>query len=324
MKSFTLIETLVTITIMVLIIGAVYGLVVVLYRTHSFALQQSTAVDEARRGIETMVREIREAILGEDGSYLIEKAGDKEFVFYGDIDKDGDVEKVRYFLGAVGSGSQDQESVTFSDGGSCSVVFSDFLQGELISAQVRVSVEGDFGWSIEYAEVYADGDYLGRICQYGCSDCNGAWQGDLVFNVTDQAGDNYVEFLIDATSSVNDICDWQEPDHAMKVRFELSFEQNIPELAHQFKKGVTNPTAFPIEYPEGQEEVIILSSYVRNTPPIFKYFDSEGNEITEEPIRIIEATLMRVYLIINVNPDQAPNDFELESYVQLRNLKEGY
>lgn len=324
MRSFTLIETLVTITIMVLIIGAVYGLVVVLYRTHAFSLQQATAVDEARRGIETMVRETREASSGEDGSYLIEKAGDKEFVFYGDIDKDGEIERVRYFLGAVGSGSQIEESVTFSDGGSCNVVISDFLQGELASAQVKISVEGDFGWSIEYAEIYADGDYLGRICQSGCSDCNGDWQGDLVFDITEQAEDNYIEFLIDSTSSVNDICDWQEPNHAMKVKFELSYEENNPELAHQFKKGITNPTAFPIEYPEDQEEVIILSSYVRNTPPIFKYFDSEGNELIEEPIRIIEATLMRVYLIVNVVPGQAPNDFELESYVQIRNLKEEY
>jgi len=324
MKSFTLIETLVTILIFSLIIGVIFGSVTRIYKTHTYAWQQSTAIDEAQRGIRTMIREIREAMPGDDGSYPIEKTGDKEFVFYSDIDKDGDVERVRYFLATVGSGEQVQECVTFSDGGSCNVIFSDFLQGTLISAQVKVSVEGDFGRTQEYADVSVDGEYLERVCRDSCSDCAGVWEGDVVFDVTGQAADNIIQFTADATSQVDNFCDWQEPNHAMKVRFEFSWEEENLGLETEFKKGVINPIFSPVGYPLDQEEISILSSYVRNAPPIFEYFDAEGNQIMDYPARLVDTKLMKVFLVINVDPSRAPQDFELESYVQLRNLKEEY
>jgi len=321
MKSFTLIETLVAIVILTLAFGAVFGFIVMLYRTQSFSLNQAMAVDEAQRGVKTMIREIREARPGDDGSYSIEKADDKEFIFYSDIDKDDEVERVRYFLGTVSSGSQTQQCVAFSDGGSCSVLFPDFLQGDLISAQVVVSVEGDLGMNQEYVEVYADSQYLGRICQTGCSDCIGVWQGVTTFDVTNLAFDGSVEFIADATSSVDNVCDWEEPNHSVKARFRLLWEEEISGQEHQLKKGIINPTAEPVEYPQDQEEISIISSYVRNNPPIFSYFDAQGNEIMEYPARLIDAKLMKIYLVVNINPARPPDDFELESYVQLRNLK---
>jgi len=324
MKSFTLIETLVTIFIFGLIIGVVFASMTRIYKINTYAWQQSTAIDEASRGIRTMVKEIREAMPGDDGSYPIEKGGDKEFIFYSDIDKDGEVERVRYFLATVGSGEQVQECVTFVDGGSCDVIFSNFLQGTITSAQVKVSVEGDFGRRQEYAEIYADGEYLERVCRNSCSDCAGAWEGDVIFDVTEQAADNIIQLTADSTSQVNDFCDWQEPNHAMKVKFELSWEEEASGLETEFKKGVINPISYPISYPLDQEEISILSSYVCNTPPIFEYFDADGNKIIDYPARLADTKLMKVFLIINVDPSRAPQDFELESYVQLRNLKEEY
>lgn len=321
-KGFTLIETIVTIAIFALIWGAVSAFIVMTYRTHVYTWQQSIAIDEARKGIETMVKEIREAKLGDDGSYPIVLAQDKEFIFYSDIDKDGETERVRYFLGTASSGNQTQECVTYLDGGSCSVSFSNFLSGVLISATVKVSVEGDFGWSQEYAEIYADGISLDRVCRTGCSDCAAAWQGDKTFDVTDQASDNFIQFMADATSQVNDFCDWQEPNHAMKAKFEFSWVEDISEGDTDFKKGVIHPTAPTVEYPLDQEEIYVLSSYIRNTPPIFRYFDENGNELTDLPARLKDTKVMEVYLVVNVNPNRTPDDFELKSAVQLRNLKE--
>ena len=60
-KSFTLVETLIAIFIFFVIMVGLSSSVVWLYRTHSYTWQQALAVDEARRGIETMVKEIREA-----------------------------------------------------------------------------------------------------------------------------------------------------------------------------------------------------------------------------------------------------------------------
>lgn len=315
MKSFTLIETLVTIAIFFLLFGAVSAFVVMAYRTQTYTWQQSIAIEEARRGIETMVKEIREAREGQDGSYPIELAADKEFIFYADIDKDGQVERVRYFLGTAGSGSQTQECVTFADGGTCSVTFSNFLSGRLTSAEVKVSVDGDFGWSREYAEIYGDGQYLGRICKTGCSDCPGTWQGTQTFDVKNQASDNSIQFLADASSYV----DWCSP--RMKAKFDLSWTEELPGEAHQFKKGVIKPIGDPPRYPLDQEKVTVLSSYVRNVPPIFRYFDQNGQELTDLPARLKDTKMMEVYLVINVDPNRPPQDFELKSVVQLRNLK---
>lgn len=315
-KSFTMVETLVAIFVFALAIGVIFGFITMAYRTHGYTWQQSVAIDEARRGIETMVKEIREAKQGDDGSYPIEYAGDKEFIFYSDIDKDGGTERVRYFLGGVKSGSQTQECVTFVSGGTCNVNFSNFFEGTLQSAQVKVSVEGDFGASNEYAEIYADGVKLGNICQTGCTDCAGAWQGTAIFDVTDKASDNSIQFLADATSKVGPQC-----PHSMKARFEFSFTEDLSGLAHEFKKGVINPIGSPPSYPLDQEEIFTLTSYVRNTPPIFEYFDQNGNKIEPLPARLIDTKLMKVFLVVNVDPNRPPQNFELESFVQLRNLK---
>ena len=132
MRGFTLIETLMVIVVFGLVWGAISAFIWMIYKTYGFTWQQAVAIDEARKGIETMVKEIREARFGDDGSYPIEKAADKEFIFYSDIDQDGDTERVRYYLGTASSGKLTQECETYTDGGSCSVTFSNFLSASLI------------------------------------------------------------------------------------------------------------------------------------------------------------------------------------------------
>jgi len=321
MRSFTLVETLVAIFIFLIAMGGVSGLIVAAYRTYGYTWEQSIAIEEARRGVEIMVKEIREARPGEDGSYPIEIAGDKEIIFHSDIDGDGLTERVRYFLGTINTGTQTKECVTFSRGGSCNVTFSNFLQGNLKSAQVRVVVEGDLGASNEYAEIYADGIKISDVCLSGCSDCAGSWQGTTVLDVTSQANDNSIQFLADANSRVDPNCNWQEPNHSMKAQFEFSWTEEIIGAGNEFKKGVIKPIGDPFEYPVDQEVISALSPYVRNSPPIFEYFDANGNKILDYPARLMDTKLMRVFLIVDVNPNHAPPPFELESSVQLRNLK---
>jgi len=322
MKCFTLIETLVTIFVFILAMGAVTAFIVFGYKTHGFTKEQAIAIEEAQKGVEKMVKEIREAREGEDGSFPIEKADDKEFIFYSDIDDDGQTERVRYFLGNTQSGQQTQECVSFLNGGSCTINFSEFLEGDLVSAQLEVSVEGDFGWSLEYAEIYVDGEYLGRICQTGCSDCAGAWEGTATFDITSYAQDNSLSILVDASSQVGAFCDWEDPNHSMKVKTKLTWTEQLSTGQNDLKKGVIDPEGTPAEYPLDQEKITILSSFVRNSPPIFEYFDKDGNKIESLPARLVDTKLMKVFLIIDVNPNQSPPPFELESFVQIRNLKE--
>jgi len=322
LTGFTLVETIVAIFVFTLILGALFGFITMAYRTYGYTWERSLAINEARRGIEIMVKEIREAKSGDNGSFAIEKADDKQFIFYSDIDNDGKTERVRYFLGSINSGSQTQECVSFVRGGTCNVTFSNFLQGTIVSAQLRVSIEGDLGAGNEYAEIFADGIKLANLCQTGCSDCAGTWQGINVFDVTSQTGDDFVQFLADATNQVDPNCNWQDSNHSIKVRFELSWTEEIIGAGYELKKGIIKPTAPPVQYPLEQETFSLLSSYVRNAPPIFEYFDSQGNRITESPARLVDTKLMQIFLIVNIDPNRPPQDFELKSSVQLRNLKE--
>ena len=327
-KGFTLIETLIAIFIFSLIFGGLAMSISHLYRVYDFVWAQASAVSEARRGVKTMIREIRGANTGDDGSYAIQKAENNEFIFFSDINKDGKRERVRYFLGGASANEATKECVTYLDGGSCSVNFSNFYQGTLQQAQVQVSVEGDFGWYKEFADIYADGVKLGDLCHQSgsCSDCPGAWQGTATFDVTQQAQDNNLQLLAEASSKVNNFCDWQESNHSMKVKFKLSWVAVSSGKEKEFDKGVIEPVGQPVTYPLEQEKITIISRYVQNSEDspsknVFKYFDENGQEITETPARPEQTKLMRVSLIVNVNPLRKPDDYLLQSEVQLRNLK---
>lgn len=325
MKGFTLTETLVAIAIFALAMMGATAAVMSAYQSQSFTRQQSVAIEEARRGIKTMIKEIRASSPGEDGSYPIEKAGDKELIFYSDVDQDLNIEKVRYFLGSAGSDSKTKDCVSFEAGGNCENTFSGFLDGELTEAEVQVSVEGDLGWNQECVDVYADGSHLGEVCKNQCSDCAGSWQGVSTFDVTDLATDNEVYFRAEATNEVDAFCDWEHENHSIRAKFVLNWTENVPGGSGNFKKTVTNYIDNPPGY-NGTSSTEIISSYVRNSPPIFKYFyfDNEDNElkqIEEYPARLKDTELMRVYLVVDVNPGAKPESFELSSYSQLRNLE---
>lgn len=86
------------------------------------------------------------------------------------------------------------------------------------------------------------------------------------------------------------------------------------------KKGVIDPTeeAYPIE----NEVIRTIAQYIRNgSQDVFIYYDGDNNQLTV-PDQLNQIKLIKIFLKININPDRAPQDFNLESVVQLRNLKE--
>jgi len=321
-RGFTLVETLVAVFVFGLAMAAIGSSIAMIYRIQAYSMEQSLAVGEARRGVEIMAREIREARVSDGGAYPIEKGAGKEMIFYSDIDDDGSAEKVRYYLATVNSGSQADLCHSNSSGGACSVIFNDFLTGIIKSAQVKISVEGDLGASNEYVDVSADGVDLGRLCQSGCSNCAGAWQGTQTYDVTAQAQDNSIQFLADASGSVGSSCDWQNPNHSIRAQFEFIWTEEIPNMGNELRRGVIDPIGNPAMYPLDQEQTTVITSYVCNAPPIFTYYDGAGNQITDNPAILRDTKMMKLFMVINVNPQRAPYNYNLEQYVQLRNLKE--
>lgn len=97
-SGFTLIEAITTLAIFMIISVAVVGSVVMLYRGNRYAMEQSIAVESARRGVEQMVRDIREASYSDAGAYPIVAIGSTTMAFYSDLDRDNDVELIRFYL----------------------------------------------------------------------------------------------------------------------------------------------------------------------------------------------------------------------------------
>jgi len=97
-RGFTLIETIVVISILAVVGVAISGMIAYIYKTNTFLFQQSAATDNARRGIEYALENLREASYGADGSYPIASAATSTVTFYADVDNDGTVEKIRYYL----------------------------------------------------------------------------------------------------------------------------------------------------------------------------------------------------------------------------------
>lgn len=191
MKGLTIIETLVYIAIFALAIGAVSGLIIHLYRANAYAIQQAYAVNNARKGIEIMTREIREASYSDTGAYPIANASEQSFVFYSDIDKDNNIEKVRYFL---------------------------------------------------------DG--------------------------------------------------------------------------YNFKKGEIEASGSPLAYNGANETISILSEDVRNGGgAIFNYYNASSTEVADLS-QLTDIRLVRVNLIVNIDPSRPPEEFTLRSSSQIRNLYE--
>ena len=88
-------------------------------------------------------------------------------------------------------------------------------------------------------------------------------------------------------------------------------------------KGITNPSGSPLQYPAPDDEVLTVSDAVRNDEegvPIFRYYDSNGVEITDYT-QVFDVAFVTVTLIININPIRKPDEFTLRSSATLRNLK---
>jgi len=96
--GLTLIEMTVVIGIFILVSGAIFSFISYFYRSQRFAFGATAAIEAARKGFSTSVKEIRQAQESEAGNYTLEQAEDYTLTFYSDIDADQRIERVRYFL----------------------------------------------------------------------------------------------------------------------------------------------------------------------------------------------------------------------------------
>ena len=97
-KGFTLIETLVAMSIGVIIMIAIGTFARNIFFNNSVQSGSFSTAQDARNITRTMVSELRGASPGSDGSYPIVAAGTSTITFFSDINGDGLKEKIRYYL----------------------------------------------------------------------------------------------------------------------------------------------------------------------------------------------------------------------------------
>lgn len=98
LTGFTLIEMLMVIAITAIVGLAISNMILFTYRTNAYLYQQSAATDNARRGLDPALQNLREATYAADGSYPLAAAATSSVTFFSDVDVDGSVEKIRYYL----------------------------------------------------------------------------------------------------------------------------------------------------------------------------------------------------------------------------------
>lgn len=113
-------------------------------------------------------------------------------------------------------------------------------------------------------------------------------------------------------------------------------DDGVVEKAHYFldldtdqlKLGVSNPVAGnPVTYPAGDDTVSVVANYVVNEgdDPIFYYYNDDYpsdtvNNPLAVPVNVGNIRMVRVHLYVNINPVHAPDNINIESFVDLRNL----
>ena len=101
-SAFSLLETVLVISLFTVVMLIISQFTFTFYRQNEYALEQSAAIQNARRGIATLVGDLREAVPSQGGAYPIESAATNSITFFSDIDRDEFVERARYFINAEG------------------------------------------------------------------------------------------------------------------------------------------------------------------------------------------------------------------------------
>ena len=96
--GMTLIETVVWVAITSMIMLAIAQSVLAFYRTNSYAVEQGAAITSGQRGMESMIKTIREAAYSSNGAWPVLSMATSSFSFYADVDEDPFLEQVRFFV----------------------------------------------------------------------------------------------------------------------------------------------------------------------------------------------------------------------------------
>lgn len=94
----TLMEALVWVSVTSMLLLAIVQSVQYFYRTNTYAVEQGAAITSAQRGIENMIKVMREAAYSSNGAWPVISMASTSVAFYADVDSDPFIEQIRFFL----------------------------------------------------------------------------------------------------------------------------------------------------------------------------------------------------------------------------------
>src|SRR3989344_4952173 len=97
-RGMTMIEMIISIGILAIILIVVSSFQVNVFQYNKYSSDSLQSAEDARAILKTMIKELRSAKPGNNGSYPILQTATSSLTFYSDIDSDGLQEQVRYFL----------------------------------------------------------------------------------------------------------------------------------------------------------------------------------------------------------------------------------
>lgn len=97
-RGLSFIEMIVVLAMFAILSLAVGNAISSFYRFNAYTIAQSYQVDNARRGVERLVRDLREMSFADDGAFPFVYRSTTSVMFYSDIDRDDSVELVEYEL----------------------------------------------------------------------------------------------------------------------------------------------------------------------------------------------------------------------------------
>jgi prepilin-type N-terminal cleavage/methylation domain-containing protein len=100
-KGITLIEVLIAMSIVLIIMQGFTTMFLRAWQSNKFTLEMGLASSAAQRAVNKIVVELRGVQQSEHGAYPLASAQDNELVVYTDIEDDGTVERVRFYLDTV-------------------------------------------------------------------------------------------------------------------------------------------------------------------------------------------------------------------------------
>ena len=122
-------------------------------------------------------------------------------------------------------------------------------------------------------------------------------------------------------------------DNDLKIYIDIDSD-GVTERVHYYLvdgalwRGISDPNGgTPVTYPNGDQTVTKMTDYISNTgaEPVFRYYnknypaDNVNNPLTT-PVAIQDVRLIQIHLLVNIDPVNAPNNINIESFAELRNL----